>query len=224
MRYLHHYIRAIALSCLVSSSAVLALQSLASSPYNTLFPLENDITTANLMQNLHSLEKIADTNGGNRAFGTPGFAASRDFIVEQISKYSTVKAWTQDFPAKYTEVKSIALRVGETNYSINALTYSPSTSDEGIRAPLVLAPSGNVSCTAKAYEGLDIKGKIVLVERGKKQERSNYGLYSLTMIRSLSRQYYIRRPYTSRSGSGCSSCHHLQQRQDTYRWWHAHQT
>jgi hypothetical protein len=161
----------IASSWLLFSTTVLALQSLANGPYDTLFPLENDITTSNLMSNLHSLEKIADTNGGNRAFGTPGFAASRDFIVEQISKYSSVKAWTQDFQAKYSEVKSISFLVDGKNYSIDGLTYSPSTSDEGITAPLILAPTGNISCTAKAYEGLDVKGKIVLIERGKESGR-----------------------------------------------------
>jgi hypothetical protein len=164
MGRLHH--NTISAVWLLSLMTVLGLQPLASGPFQNLFPLENDITTEGLMSNLRSLEKIADTNGGNRAFGTPGFAASRDFIVSEVSKHSKLSAWTQDFPANYSQVKSIAFRVGEANYSISALTYSPSTSAEGVSAPLVLAPTGNISCTATAYEGLDVKGKIVLVERG----------------------------------------------------------
>jgi hypothetical protein len=163
------------------------------------------------MSNLQSLEKIADTNGGNRAFGTPGFAASRDFIVSEISKHTTLRAWTQDFPASYAEVKSITFRVGVKNYSISALTYSPSTSTEGFTAPLVLAPTGNISCSAKAYEDLDVKGKIVLVERGQKGRMSRYYRHLLTLDRTLSRQLYVCRSHTSGGGSWSGSCNYLQQ-------------
>ncbi|KAF2422157.1 Zn-dependent exopeptidase [Tothia fuscella] len=118
------------------------------------------------MRNLVSLEDIAKANNGNRAFGFSGFDASRDFILSEVSKFDTATAWKENFTALFTQVTSINFRVGAKNYSINSLTYSPSTSAEGITAPLVHAPSGNVSCTAAAYANLDVKDKIVLIERG----------------------------------------------------------
>jgi Zn-dependent M28 family amino/carboxypeptidase len=132
---------------------------------STLLPLEADITEDGLMANLRALDTIAKENGGNRAFGLPGYRASVDYIVSQTSKFDTAKVWTQDFPAAFTQMKSISLQVGEKKVGIVSLQYSPSTSESGISASLVLAPAGSIACSEKAYEGLNVKGKIVLAER-----------------------------------------------------------
>ncbi|KAL3417077.1 leucine aminopeptidase 2-like protein 1 [Phlyctema vagabunda] len=119
------------------------------------------------MKNLKNLEKIANRNGGNRAFGLPGYAESVDFITDRLAKLSkTSTFYVQDFPALFAEVKSISLVVDEVDYYIFGLQYSPSTSAEGLTLPLVLGPSGPAGCTVDGYEGFDVTGKIVLVERG----------------------------------------------------------
>ena len=102
---------------------------------------------------------------GNRAFGLPGYAASVDYIWEQISKVNGTKAWKQDFPAWFGQVQSVSFKVGEEDYYIYGVTYSPSTSEEGVTAELVLGPPGAAGCDPANYEGLDVKGKIVLTQR-----------------------------------------------------------
>jgi Zn-dependent M28 family amino/carboxypeptidase len=135
------------------------------SPNDKYIPLENDITTEGLMSNLRSLDSIAKANGGNRAFGLPGYKASVDYVVSQTSSLPNGKVWTQDFSAQFSQVKSISFKVGENKYNITSLQYSPSTSDTGLTAGLVLAPEGEAACSAEGYEDLEVKGKIVLAER-----------------------------------------------------------
>jgi hypothetical protein len=113
------------------------------------------------------LDSIAHANGGNRAFGRPGYDASRDYILSRINASSNFRSWTQDFPALFAEVKSITFRVGETEYYVFGPTYSPSTSAEGVTAPLVLGPEGEAACNATGYAGLDVTDKMVLVQRGR---------------------------------------------------------
>lgn len=118
------------------------------------------------MKNLERLDEIATANGGNRAFGLPGYDASVDYVLSKISDSKSWKASTQDFPAIYNNVESITFRVDDTEYYVFGPTYSPSTSEEGVTAPLVLGPSGEAACSADGYEGLDVTDKIVLVQRG----------------------------------------------------------
>ncbi|RPA97145.1 Zn-dependent exopeptidase [Choiromyces venosus 120613-1] len=129
--------------------------------------LQNDVTEVELMKNLNRLNQIARNNSGNRAFGFPGFEASVKYVFERTSRFShTIDTWIQDFPALFNKVKSISFKVGETDYYIYGLTYSPSTTPEGVTLPLVLGPEGTAACRVDGYAGLDVKGKIVLVERG----------------------------------------------------------
>lgn len=117
------------------------------------------------MGNLADLQNIADENGGNRAFGLPGFDASRDYIMSALEKSTSFDSWTQDFPALFAEVQSIDFTVGDTSYYVYGLTYSPSTDEAGLDAELVLGPSGEDGCSTEGYSDLDVTDKIVLVER-----------------------------------------------------------
>ncbi|KAF2839136.1 Zn-dependent exopeptidase [Patellaria atrata CBS 101060] len=127
--------------------------------------LQKGIKERNLMRNLKDLDKIAKENGGNRAFGMPGFAASRDYIYNNVRKSRKYRAWIQDFPANYTNVDSITFSIGETEYYVFGLTYSPSTSAEGITAPLVLGPSGEAACSVDGWADYDVTGKIAFIKR-----------------------------------------------------------
>ncbi|KAF2184755.1 aminopeptidase-like protein Y [Zopfia rhizophila CBS 207.26] len=128
-------------------------------------PLQDAITTEALMGNLQKLDEIAKANGGNRAFGLPGYAASVEYILSRTKDSESFTTWTQDFPALFAQVQSIQFTIDNKNYYIYGLTYSPSTSTEGLSAPLVLGPTGAAGCTDEAYANLDVEGKIVLVER-----------------------------------------------------------
>lgn len=128
--------------------------------------IQSLITTEGLMGNLERLQEIATANGGNRAFGLPGYAASVDYIVSQTQNSTNFRTWVQDFPALFQTVESISLKIDETDIYVIGLSYSPSTTPEGLTAPLVLGVPGDAGCTNEAYTSLDVKDKIVLVQRG----------------------------------------------------------
>lgn len=117
------------------------------------------------MGNLEALQEIATANGGNRAFGLPGYAASVDYIVSQTKNATNFRTWVQDFPALFFKVNSIKFSISNTSYHVIGLSYSPSTTPEGLTAPLVLGASGAEGCNNAAYDGIDVKDKIVLVQR-----------------------------------------------------------
>jgi Zn-dependent M28 family amino/carboxypeptidase len=118
------------------------------------------------MGNLQQLDKIAKANGGNRAFGLPGYAASVDYILSRTANSSNFVTWVQDFPALFFRVESIKFSVANSSYHVIGFSYSPSTAKEGVTSPIVLGPTGDAGCTNESYDGLDVKGKIVLLERG----------------------------------------------------------
>ena len=118
------------------------------------------------MGNLEAFDSIAKKNGGNRAFGLPGYAASVKYILQKTDKSKYYKTWVQDFPALFNRVDSIKFSVGNTSYHVVGLSYSPSTTPEGLTLPLVLGASGPEGCTNESYNNLDVKDKIVLVQRG----------------------------------------------------------
>ncbi|KAG5804305.1 hypothetical protein H9Q74_011236 [Fusarium xylarioides] len=105
--------------------------------------IQADMKTKNLMSNLEAFNDIAFANSGNRAFGLPGYNASVDYIFKH----------------------SIELKVDDTPVYVYGLTYSPSTSAEGITAEIALSPEGAAGCDASSYDNLNVKGKIVLIQR-----------------------------------------------------------
>lgn len=118
-----------------------------------------------LMKNLEILNDIAYANGGNRAFGLPGYDASVEFIHGEVSKLKGFDVWIQDLPALFTETQKAEVTVGNETYRTVALTYTPSTPEEGVTLPLVHGPEGEAGCFLENYDDLDVEGKIVLIER-----------------------------------------------------------
>ncbi|OBS17146.1 hypothetical protein FPOA_12323 [Fusarium poae] len=124
-----------------------------------------DIKTDNLLLNLEALNDISFDSGGNRAFGLPGYNASADYIYKRVSEVKNAEVRRQYFTVISASVNFIDLRVDDKPIHISGLTYSPSTSGEGITAEIALGPEGAAGCDASSYGDLDVKGKIVLVQR-----------------------------------------------------------
>ncbi|KAF5699745.1 aminopeptidase vacuolar [Fusarium globosum] len=116
-----------------------------------------------LITTLEALNDIAFANGGNRAFGLPGYEASVGYIYTRISKVENAKIWKQTFPALFAFVDSIERIVGDESIDVYGLTYSPSTTKVGITAEIALGPEGVAVCDISSYDDLDLKRKIVLV-------------------------------------------------------------
>ncbi|KAK1700060.1 hypothetical protein BDP55DRAFT_215446 [Colletotrichum godetiae] len=124
---------------------------------------QDQITKENLQANLVQLSDIAIANGGNRAFGLPGYAASVDYIFSRISSAAGAKVWKQDFSATYSTELRANLTVNGEKLTIYGLYGSPDTPAEGITAQLVAGPNGTAACEAASYADLDVDGKIVIV-------------------------------------------------------------
>ena len=149
-----------------SLTLLVALPVLAASkPYINPEAIQADITTGALMSHLVALDNIATANNGNRAFGLPGYTASVDYIWERVSNIPGTRAWKQDFSSLFDQVLSIDFKVDGQSIHVVGLAYSPSTNEEGITAQLVHGPEGEAGCHDDSYRNLDVKGKIVLIQR-----------------------------------------------------------
>ncbi|KAF2714533.1 Zn-dependent exopeptidase [Pleomassaria siparia CBS 279.74] len=137
-----------------------------SSPEVSSATLQADIQPANLLADLVAFNEIATANGGNRAFGLPGYDASVDFVWDQISQLEGVKAWKQEFSAVYATDSYVRLETSGKNYTTWPVTSSPETPQEGLMAEMVLGPAGSAACNESSYANLNVTSKIVPVEYG----------------------------------------------------------
>ncbi|GKT59437.1 aminopeptidase Y [Colletotrichum tofieldiae] len=144
-------------------SATTALVSWASKPLVDSISFQEQITKENLEANLVSLNDIATTNGGNRAFGYPGYDASVDYIWSRISAVEGANVWKQDFSAVFSSELRANLTVNGEKLAVYGLSGSPFTSAVGITADLVAGPEGVAACETASYADLDVNGRIVLV-------------------------------------------------------------
>ncbi|KFA48315.1 hypothetical protein S40293_04455 [Stachybotrys chartarum IBT 40293] len=154
------------------SLGLLATRVLGANPL-TPDKVEADITTDKLQNVLWNLNKIARDNGGNRAFGFPGYNASMDFILERVqTRFGRhLDTYVQPFTALWEATMDISLTgpEGEDVY-VSTLMYNTGTPlPGGITAELVDTPVDDVRgsmCYEDQWEGVDLTGKIALIKRG----------------------------------------------------------
>ncbi|KAK4164688.1 putative aminopeptidase [Cladorrhinum sp. PSN259] len=156
-----------AASSLLFASAVIATDPL------TADKVEADIKTSELQNVLWNLNHIADTHGGNRAFGEPGYKASVDFIVERAKGrfHPEIDSYVQAFNHTYDKTNEIKVTGpdGENVFVISP-QYNPATPlPGGITAQLINTPVNDETgsgCLAEQWDGIDATGKLALVKRG----------------------------------------------------------
>lgn len=95
-------------------------------------------------RNLYNLNQIAKKNGGNRAFGQPGYKASGDYILERaVKRFSNHYDTTvQYFNHTYEETRDISVTGpdGEDVFVITLLYNTPTPLPAGVTAPLIDTP------------------------------------------------------------------------------------
>ncbi|EJT72121.1 aminopeptidase Y [Gaeumannomyces tritici R3-111a-1] len=153
------------------SAGLCALGVLANEPL-TLDKVEADIKTSELRNNLWHFNKIARENGGNRAFGLPGYEKSSDYVLERAQGrfHKQMDTYKQYFNHTFEQTKEIKLTGpdGEAAYVITLL-YNHPTPAGGITAQLIDTPVNDATgsgCLASDWQGIDATGKIALVKRG----------------------------------------------------------
>ena len=128
--------------------------------------LQRRVTTDAMIAHLTKLQEIADANNGTRAVGTPGFDASVDYVAG-VLRAKGFDVQTPEFQTKIFKAEKPVLTVGGTTVEARALQYSAATPAEGVSGPLVAAPADETpGCAPADYDGLPVKGAVVLVDRG----------------------------------------------------------
>ncbi|KAL2135130.1 hypothetical protein VTI74DRAFT_9723 [Chaetomium olivicolor] len=158
-----------------TAGATLLLASTTVATNNVLTPdkLEAEIKTQELQNVLWNLNHIARNNGGNRAFGEPGYKASLDFILERAQKRFHPEFDTYVQPFNHTYDKTLEIKVtgpeGENVFVISPQYNPPTPLPGGIKANLIDTPVDNdrgSMCHAEQWEGIDATGKLALIKRG----------------------------------------------------------
>ncbi|MGI9123272.1 MAG: M28 family metallopeptidase [Mycobacterium sp.] len=126
--------------------------------------LRGQLTVDAMVGHLARLQEIADRNGGTRAIGTPGYDASVDYVVD-ILRGRGFDVQTPEFQTRVFKSGDAVLTVGGATVKANPLQYSAGTA--GVSGPLVAAPPDDTpGCAPSDYDGLPVKGSVVLVDRG----------------------------------------------------------
>ncbi|MFK0197919.1 M28 family metallopeptidase [Streptomyces lavendulae] len=131
--------------------------------------LVEEVTVRGAYRHLAKFQQIADANGGNRAAGTPGHAASAAYVHDTLKKAGYDVSY-QDFDiyeAHTRTEKTTVLGAGGRELATAAFTFTRSTPAGGLVAPLAPARVDETpGCTADDYPAGAFTGKIALVKRG----------------------------------------------------------
>lgn len=128
--------------------------------------LRQRVTTDAMVAHLAALQDIADANDGNRAVGTPGYEASVDYVAG-VLRAAGFEVQTPEFETRVFEAEQPSLTVGGAAVDADALEFSAGTPAGGVSGPLVVAPADeSPGCASADYEGVPVRGAVVLVDRG----------------------------------------------------------
>ncbi|UNI15425.1 hypothetical protein JDV02_001960 [Purpureocillium takamizusanense] len=135
--------------------------------------IEQEIELKELQRILWNFNKIARDNGGNRAYGLPGYNASMDFVLERVQKRfgKHMNTYVQGFTHLFETTRNITLKGPDGKEAVVVgLMYNTATPlPGGVSAPLVNTPVDDTrgsACFEDQWKGLDVAGKIALIKRG----------------------------------------------------------
>ncbi|MFD8146577.1 M28 family metallopeptidase [Streptomyces sp. NPDC059708] len=177
IRHDNHRRRSIPALAALAAAAVAAPVLLTATPAAAAHPrdgklareLVEEVTARGAYRHLAKFQQIADANGGNRAAGSPGHAASAAYVHDTLKKAGYEVSY-QDFDIYEAHTKTEKTTVlGEQprELATAAFTFTKSTPAGGLAAPLALARVDETpGCTADDYPAGAFTGKIALVKRG----------------------------------------------------------
>jgi Zn-dependent M28 family amino/carboxypeptidase len=129
--------------------------------------LQKKVAVDAMLGHLKKLQEIADANGGNRALGSPGYAASVDYVANTL-RDKGFDVTTDDFDVRLPFADEPKVTVGGQAVKAAPLNFTIGTPPEGVSGRLVPAhEEDSPGCTASDYDGLTVSGAVVLVDRGK---------------------------------------------------------
>jgi Zn-dependent M28 family amino/carboxypeptidase len=141
---------------------------------NNAQKLTEAVTPAGVMRHAQALQDIADANGGTRASGTPGYDASVDYVVAQLTAAGYTPELQQfDFPFFEELGPPVLEQVEPNDVSYDTATFTFSGSGD-VTAPATLVdvqippspePSSTSGCEDDDFLGFP-EGNIAVIQRG----------------------------------------------------------
>jgi Zn-dependent M28 family amino/carboxypeptidase len=171
------------MAAVAAASAMVATLGLTAPAYavpvaDTVDKLTKAVKISQVMNHLKQFQRIADANGGNRAAGLPGYDASVDYVVKELTRagYTPV---VQEFPFTYAEENSALSRQnpattwvdGQDFLRNNFDTGSPEGTATGALVPVDFEPAfpadgtSTSGCETEDFAGFPAGG-VALVQRG----------------------------------------------------------
>ena len=131
--------------------------------------LRKAVTLDGVREHQAALQAVADANGGTRASGTPGYAASAAYVRGRLEAAGYVVTEQQfSFPWATTD-QSRLVRISPDPKTYTVLTdfrrFTTGSTDGAVTAPIQVPPGSQNGCTADAFIGF-VPGNIALIERG----------------------------------------------------------
>ena len=125
--------------------------------------LSDGVTVSGMDVHLQKLQEIAAANGGNRSDGSPGYAASVDYVVKALQD----KGFEVQTP-EFERLKTLnsgkpTVTVGGRTFQVDQASLLIQTPAGGITAP-VLKPHRSPGCSAADYPAKAAKGGVAVVD------------------------------------------------------------
>ena len=152
----------------LAATALAAAPAQAGDPNNSA-KLRNAVTVDGIMNHLNALQDIADANGGNRAAGTSGYAASGDYVqgVLEDAGYTVTR---QVFNIAY-QAPGLLQQISPTPTSYPTDSFTGSGAGDvtatvtAVDLQFGLGNTSTSGCEAGDFAGFPV-GNIALVQRG----------------------------------------------------------
>jgi Zn-dependent M28 family amino/carboxypeptidase len=134
------------------------------------------VTVRGVAQHLDALQAVADANNGNRASGTPGYAASRDYVVQKLRAAGyrpTVQAFQHNYFRENAPAQLAQLTPDATSYAAPTDLVTMNLSGTGSASGPVVAVDTTLTATDSSTSGCEAadfaafpRGAIALMQRG----------------------------------------------------------
>ena len=112
------------------------------------------------------LQEIADANGGTRVAGSPGYDASVEYVAKTL-RDKGFDVQTPEFTMGLFSVGKESLSVNGKPVEAHVIDFSGASPAMGATGRLSWSPgTRHLGCTARDYNGVEVAGAVVLVDRG----------------------------------------------------------
>ena len=128
--------------------------------------LQSKVTLDATIAHLQKLQDIADANNGTRVAGSRGYDDSVEYVAKAL-RDKGFDVQTPEFTMGIFTVGKESLSVNGRPVEAHAVGYSGASPAAGAMGRFIaISGDEHAGCTDRDYDGLDIAGAVVMVDRG----------------------------------------------------------